>query len=101
MLQVEPLSSHVDALADSRIARILERAAAAERAGEEGWKPFETAPRDGRQILVWVKWLNAAPSPAIVHFDGRAWVRQSVSRAIEPSALTHWLPLPGAPRSQA
>ncbi len=101
MLQVETLASHVDPLADSRVARILERAGAAERAGEEGWRPFATAPRDGRQILAWVTWRNALPSPAIVQFDGRSWRRQSTSRGIEPSAMTHWRPLPDAPRSQS
>lgn len=61
------------------------------------WRFMDTAPRDGTPILAWVRWQNASPSPAIVAYEVREWVRVGMRRTVGEQALTHWMPLPGEP----
>jgi hypothetical protein len=61
------------------------------------WRFMDTAPRDGTPILAWVRWQNASPSPAIVAFEVREWVRVGIRRTVGEQALTHWMPLPSEP----
>jgi hypothetical protein len=92
--------SHTDPLTDVRAARLLE-ALDAERTRAlspgEAWQAMSTAPRDGRPILVWVRWQNAPAAPAIAQWDGRGWKRVGVARPIAPTIATHWMPLPAGP----
>ena len=59
------------------------------------WQRIATAPKDGREILVWVRWRNAPASEAIVRFDNREWLRSGNGRPIAKEALVFWMPLPG------
>lgn len=65
-----------------------------------GWRPIETAPRDGRQVLIFVNGLvrqarfsthRRAKTNWIVCWDGH------YSASSNP---THWMPLPEAPNAQ-
>ncbi len=70
------------------------------------WKPIETAPRDGKIILVWNHsyghWIASFRPPLSNEpgfYDHRAmweW-RDSYGRFATP---THWMPLPQAPMSK-
>jgi len=51
------------------------------------WQPIETAPKDGKEILVWC--------PVVGYAVVRAW-NGSGERLSEP---THWMPLPGPPNT--
>jgi hypothetical protein len=94
--------SHADPLTDVRAARLLEaldaeRTRAVSPGG--GWKAMATAPRDGTPILVWVRWQNAPPGPAIVQWDTarKSWKRLGAARPIAATIATHWMPLPAGP----
>lgn len=62
-----------------------------------GWRPIETAPRDGTWFLaVWNdSRLTAVSTPAygVIMWDGDEW-READDIVSEP---THWLPLPTPP----
>lgn len=67
------------------------------------WKPIETAPKNGRQFMVWV-----ADDPVVVPHcfapismdsDGK-WFDESTGDQIEPiKGATHWMPLPKPPET--
>lgn len=102
MNQTATKLSQSDPLTDVRAARLLE-ALDAERsrtvAARNAWQPIATAPRDGTTVLLWVRWQNAPPGPAIAQWDGlrSGWKRLGVARPIASTIVTHWLPLPAGP----
>lgn len=59
---------------------------------ERMWRPIETAPRDGTEILCWCPGIGER----VLCFDAGCWVLAGGDYAndYEP---THWMPLPPAP----
>lgn len=65
------------------------------------WRPIESAPRDGTEILVWVghnplnghkpEWSHMAHARWTKHNNG-GWVWEGLC-----GLITHWMPLPEAP----
>lgn len=57
------------------------------------WQPIDTAPKDGRQILVWDR--------ADRETDKLYWMQDHwnniLGHAVDADALTHWMPLPNPP----
>lgn len=70
-----------------------------------GWRPIETAPKDGTDILLWEKWGDV-PFVGFWHAEGR-WSYRSDHLYVNGDAsldpnwndLTHWMPLPAPPDS--
>lgn len=104
-------SGHAEEMAD--IARSALRAAVealAASAQPAGWRPIETAPKDGTHVLVWPPTWNGLSSCARWDADEYAkrprplWRRNDdlgrvlVSRGTAP---THWMPLPAPPTPAA
>jgi len=62
------------------------------------WMPIETAPKDGRVILVHGCWYPGDLGRAIAftywHDEDRAWVFDGE----EMMVMLYWMPLPEAPR---
>lgn len=58
------------------------------------WQPIETAPRDGREILIWTKSREVEKAVYLSRKD--AWVSPDGGYGYEPS---HWMPLPTPPES--
>lgn len=85
-------------LAD-RASRALPSTALAARP-EEGWKPIETAPKDGREIILFFPTYNENQI-AVYRYneDGElAWEGIGGWSDVEGEyAPTHWMPLPPAP----
>ena len=69
------------------------------------WKPIETAPKDGRSILLWARLSSYPPEPAdhfpIVGFWHQAIMRWKVApenlNCQEALIATRWAPLPPNP----
>lgn len=66
------------------------------------WQPIETAPKDGRDVLVWdeetrttIHWGNAA------HVLIYGWIKIAHADPQDPDLMqpqpTHWMPLPQPP----
>lgn len=76
-----------------------ERAIAAE---SDGWEPIESAPRDGREILMAYGFGtgDVAP-PLVVAWDTKegGWIAVGFEQHIETEP-THWCPLPSSPSRQ-
>ncbi len=76
------------------------RRAPAEAGAPEGWKPIETAPRDGTPILLFARGLHAQASIRLVGWwaYGHGWIEAAFApnhpTGVVPS---HWMPLPAAP----
>lgn len=74
------------------IMAILE--SAAEGVAADGWRPIETAPRDGTEVeiaqITRARWSD--PGSGIDDM----W--QTDEAFVEDSEFTHWRPLPGAPK---
>lgn len=80
--------------------------------GQEGWRPIETAPKDGTDVLLFypLDGLRHDWNPKIVighwrHFESATdenWVFQSRAvRGYSPTYQpTHWMPLPMAPTGE-
>lgn len=73
---------------------------------DHGWKPIETAPKDGTPILVWVGdrlheaiWDADAYDPATGDFSGLWMARWTEidSYGVSIEGVTHWMPLPERP----
>lgn len=70
----------------------------------EGWQPIETAPKDGRYILVFhtmpiiARWYthfrNGKPDP----FREPEWDCRCMAADVPPVEPTHWMPLPEPPK---
>jgi len=58
------------------------------------WKPIETAPKDGRRVLLY--WPHWAHYPIVGLYGVYGWASE-VALAKEPGP-THWMPLPKPPR---
>ncbi len=59
---------------------------------EQGWQPIETAPRDGREVLLWVHGIYV-----IGWYHRGEWRHGPKGYAVSP---THWRPLPTPPECQ-
>jgi len=66
----------------------------------EGWRPIESAPRDGTRILAWqdgdlyaVEWVYEAP-------DEGYWIARCGQPVVTPPTPTHWMPPPPAPSQE-
>ena len=102
----------------------LEAEVARLRAAME-WQPIETAPRDGKSILLFTKchgvceawyspgsWSDEIPGVTLAEYDGPVWVCCDDAFTIEieegclPGGMdhhgtaTHWMPLPAAPKGE-
>jgi hypothetical protein len=69
---------------------------------ETTWQPIETAPRDGRKLLVW--WPYWQPNHAVVaHFEAfGGWMGDCCLSEFHEVVFpernpTHWMELPNAP----
>ncbi len=72
-----------------------------QKADVEKWRPIETAPTDGTQILVYAKGLPLnIQQPGI--FEAW-WIERNQYWATSNSKVhpTHWMPLPPLPSSNA
>lgn len=61
-----------------------------------GWKPIETAPKDGTEIDVW-RDLNKERLTNAYWNDGK-WCWRHYRYDEEDDKITHWMPLPDAPK---
>ena len=97
--------------ARSRCAGELEQALAALPAS--GWRPIETAPKDGTHIVAVVagfvpavaRWTNEfRPDGAFEWMDPEMFAAEShweeVLEITDPWEPTHWMPLPAAPTGE-
>lgn len=60
------------------------------------WKPIETAPKDGRPVLVYDPGLGY---PYVCRFRHGIWVEAS-GEEFNVSFPTHWMPLPDPPEDK-
>lgn len=72
------------------------------RAQTADWQPIDSAPKDGTDILVWEPWCLRA---VVVFWDGDSLLNNSAWRVRWDAApihlVTHWMPLPPPPCSDA
>jgi len=59
-----------------------------------GWRPIETAPRDGQKFLIWDGWHICLASYEMGKYLATHGKTDDTRRPSEPS---HWMPLPEAP----
>lgn len=99
-------SGHLGTLTEEHFLNARRALAALARIEAEGWRPIETAPKDGSTIIGWSKYCL---EPVTVRWVGNDW--QSVwerGRVVSsqsdfgtdyetPGPLTHWRPLPAPP----
>ena len=81
----------LDAYADQRIERLL-------ASQDSGWRPIESAPKDGTAILVFCP--HASPYQIVASFHTKepkwsGWLEDYEGEQIWPP--THWMPLPAPP----
>jgi hypothetical protein len=84
------------------LARVREAIAKAEAYGsgltKEDWRPIETAPRDGTQVLA----LSGDRIEVLAHDTwtdlGRSYAHWITSDGHVRNDVTHWMPLPEVPR---
>lgn len=78
-----------DCLQDSW--RWCEDAEAQQRCDQHGWRPIETAPKDGTDVLVCCQgWVCAHPA----RWNGKRWTHRWNDAELVP---THWRPMPELP----
>lgn len=65
-------------------------------AGEVGWRPIETAPKDGTDVLLWAPHWKAAATGWT--FGGDPW--QGCRKDTVTKPPTHWQPLPSPPLAE-
>lgn len=62
----------------------------------ETWRPIASAPKDGRQVLLW--WPYWTKRPTIGYWKHTRWIAEaSLSEADTDPTPTHWMPLPTPP----
>lgn len=76
------------------------------------WRPIETAPKDGTQILVWSQYLQSVSVMAWHEREGDFCLMADGSRVIEYQSdfgteydsgghvISHWMPLPESPKKR-
>lgn len=65
--------------------------------GGDGWKPIETAPKDGEHVLLFGALKRDFPTIGFYH-DGVWWAWFHPGQPMEGGfAPTHWMPLPASP----
>lgn len=66
-----------------------------------GWRPIETAPKDGTEILVALCGGEWATSLMVVSYDADQpdfpWITLDGGQGYHKDAPTHWMPLPPPP----
>jgi hypothetical protein len=73
----------------------------APKTGTVEWQPIETAPKDGRKILVWPYWSDGLPESVSWRDMKRTSGRWEGSGLFCTGASpTHWMPLPAPPLIQ-
>lgn len=68
------------------------------------WQPIETAPKDGRDLLIFDKFHKTAVI-AFYREDGRSpgkygkfvWQLHDEGGSLAEQSITHWMPLPSPP----
>lgn len=61
----------------------------------DGWKPIESAPKDGTWVLLW--WPYWSHHAIMAYFDGGSWSSEGVLSDHDEPGPTHWQPLPASP----
>ena len=61
----------------------------------DGWRPIETAPKDGTRILAFIDWWDGPESNTGRFKNGRFWPDYRDATSKMP---THWRSLPDAPK---
>ncbi len=89
---VMPLSRLLPDLSSKAINYGDRRAAAAAAAAPQ-WQPIETAPKDGRRVLVAVEGVDRV---VVAFWNGSAWSTVDANDWSGRS-VTHWMPLPQPP----
>lgn len=76
------------------------------------WQPIETAPHNGRWVLLWERYSDAPfigrfsdhdKAWTVSHEHVRAeggWDGAIIEDAVDQKLITHWMPLPEAPEYQ-
>jgi len=62
------------------------------------WQPLETAPKDGREILLFAQGIQV-----VAHWDefGRGWVMRERGKPKDQWVFaSHWMPLPEPPATE-
>jgi hypothetical protein len=66
---------------------------------EEGWRPIETAPKDGTDFLAYSQDLGTNDLPPFISLC--SWHPDAGFCTCEIRTVTHWLPLPSPPITQS
>jgi hypothetical protein len=73
-------------------------------AAGDGWRPIESAPKDGRSLMVWIADDQIAGPHVLAPISitaENAWWDDSTCDRIEPlGSVTHWRPLPAPPQQE-
>ena len=66
-----------------------------------GWRPIESAPKDGCPLLL--GWVNSFLPPIVGHEEGGRWgvLGADMQFTVLQVSPTHWMPLPAAPEEIA
>lgn len=65
------------------------------------WQPIETAPKNGRDLILWfpkIKRVQACAWKSPNGYYAAAWSADGQWIPYEP---THWMPMPDPPRAEA
>lgn len=68
------------------------------------WRPIETAPRDGTEVLVCRTYAHNRPEYAVAAWNGEEWrdmgdIGWAGMHGDEGNQPTHWMPLPPPPKA--
>lgn len=59
------------------------------------WRPIDTAPKDGTDVLAFQRWDDRADRILVMQFNNGRW-RTNIHSFV-PFDPSHWMPLPAAP----